>query len=142
MRLQYEAKELGPYAKNLRQVLIRLESHYKGYSDGNDSLTQAIELLPGAVEEARTFLQEDEPIRQRMERVTDLIESYEDPVGLELLSSVHWVMCHNPEAKLSAAAKAVHEWNARKHRTLKTEHLTRAWKHLADKNWVPVETMA
>lgn len=120
---------MGPYAKNLRQVLIRLESHYtQGYGDGNDSPTQAIELLPGAVEEARTFLQEDEPIRQRMERVTDLIEGYEDPVGLELLSSVHWVMCHNPEAKLSAAAaaKAVHEWNGRKHRTLKTEHLTRA----------------
>jgi O-acetyl-ADP-ribose deacetylase (regulator of RNase III) len=141
LRLQYEAKEFGPYAKNLRQVLIRLESHYtQGYGDGKDSPTKPIELLPGAVDEAQTFLNEDEVIRQRMDRVTDLIEGYEDPVGLELLSSVHWVMCHNPEAKLSAeaAATAVHEWNVRKRRTLKTEHLAKAWKHLADKGWAPM----
>ena len=142
LRLQYEAKDFGPYAKNLRQVLIRLESHYtQGYGDGKDSPTKAIELLPGAVDEAQAFLQEDATIRQRMERVTDLIEGYEDPVGLELLSSVHWVMCHNPEAMLSpeAAASAVQEWNARKRRTLKPEQLTKAWQHLSSKGWAPAE---
>jgi len=138
LRLQYEAREFGPYAKNLRQVLIRLESHYtQGYGDGQDLPTKPIVLLPGVAEEAQAFLQGDQVIRQRMERVTDLIEGYEDPVGLELLSSVHWVMSHNPEAALSAvaAAQAVHEWNARKRRSLKTEHLTRAWQHLVDKGW-------
>ncbi|MBI3775034.1 MAG: macro domain-containing protein [Gammaproteobacteria bacterium] len=142
LRLQYEAKGFGPYAKNLPQVLIRLESHYtQGYGDGKDSPTKTIELLPGAVDEAQTFLKEDEVICQRMERVTELIEGYEDPLGLELLSSVHWVMQHNPEARLTAATavKAVHEWNNRKRRTLKTEHLTKAWKHLVDKGWAPTE---
>lgn len=142
LRLQYEAKEFGPYAKNLRQVLIRLESHYtQGYGDGKDSPAKTIELLPGAVDQASAFLKEDEVIQQRMERVTELIEGYEDPVGLELLSSVHWVMQHNPEARLTAveAAAAVHKWNARKRQTLKTEHLTRAWNHLVDKGWMPTE---
>ena len=142
LRLQFEAKDFGPYAKNLRQVLIRLESHYtQGYGDGNDSPTKAIELLPGAVDEAQAFLQEDALIRQRMERVTDLIEGYEDPVGLELLSSVHWVMCHSTEAMQSplAAASAVQEWNARKRRTLKPEQLTKAWQHLSSKGWAPAE---
>ena len=145
LRLQYEARQFGPYAKNLRQVLIRLESHYtQGYGDGHDSPTKPIELMPGVAEEAQAFLQDDQVIRQRMERVTDLIEGYEDPVGLELLSSVHWVMRHNPEARLSAtaAAQAVHEWNARKRRALKTEHLTKAWQHLTGKGWVPAEPTA
>ncbi len=145
LRLQYEAREFGPYAKNLRQVLIRLESHYtQGYGDGRDSPTKPIELMPGVAEEAQVFLRDDPVIRQRMERVTELIEGYEDPVGLELLSSVHWVMSHNPEAGLSAtaAARAVHEWNARKRRALKTEHLVKAWQHLAVKGWVPAEATA
>jgi uncharacterized protein YwgA len=61
LRLQYEAKDFGPYAKNLRQVLIRLEKHYtQGYGDGKDNPTKTIELLPGAVEEAETFLKDDD----------------------------------------------------------------------------------
>jgi O-acetyl-ADP-ribose deacetylase (regulator of RNase III) len=96
LRLQYEAKAFGPYAKNLRQVLIRLERHYtQGYGGGKDNPTKTIELLPGAVEEAEVFLKGDEIIRQRMNRMAELIEGFEDPYGLELLSSVHWVMREN-----------------------------------------------
>jgi O-acetyl-ADP-ribose deacetylase (regulator of RNase III) len=145
LRLRYEAKEFGPYAANLRQVLIRLESHYtQGYGDGQDSPFKPIELLDGAVEEAQAFLQGDEQTRRHMDRVVDLIKGYEDPVGLELLSSVHWVMSNNPETKLSAeaATRAVHNWNARKRQTLKQEQLAKAWKHLLDKGWVSVEATA
>lgn len=138
LRLQYEAKHFGPYAKNLRQVLIRLEKHYtQGYGDGKDNPTKAIELLPGAVEEAETFLKGDEVIRQRMARVVKLIEGFEDPHGLELLSSVHWVMNENPDARASseAAAAAVHKWNPRKRRVMKKEHLLKAWERLKEQGW-------
>lgn len=138
LRLQYEAKEFGPYAKNLRQVLIRLEKHYtQGYGDGKDNPTKSIELLPGAVEEAETFLMGDEVIRQRMNRVAELIEGFEDPHGLELLSSVHWVMRENTEAQESseAAAAAVHKWNPRKRRVMKKEHLLKAWQRLKELGW-------
>jgi hypothetical protein len=33
----------------------------------------------------------------------------------------------------------VHEWNARKRRTLKPEQLTKAWQHLSSKGWAPAE---
>lgn len=140
LRLRYEAREFGPYAKNLRQVLIRMESHFtQGYGDGADSPTKVIELLPGALDEAESFLREDTATRQRMERVTDLIEGYEDPYGLELLSSVHWLMTHNRNARRSAtiAAKEVQAWNIRKRHTLKAEHLTKAWQRLNEQGWVP-----
>ena len=50
------------------------------------------------MEEADKFLAGDETIRARMNRVAKLIEGFEDAYGLELLSSVHWVMRKNPEA--------------------------------------------
>lgn len=138
LQLQYEAKDFGPYAKNLRQVLIRLEKHYtQGYGDGKDNPTKTIELLPGAVEEAETFLKDDEVIRQRMDRVAELIDGFEDPYGLELLSSVHWVMRENADARESseAAVAAVHKWNPRKRRVMKKEHLFKAWQRLKEQSW-------
>jgi O-acetyl-ADP-ribose deacetylase (regulator of RNase III) len=138
LRLNFEAKDFGPYATNLRQVLIRMEKHYtQGYGDGKDSPTQPIEVLPGAVEEAGKFLAGDETIRARMARVAKLIEGFEDAYGLELLSSVHWVMQKNPEARANSetAVAAVHEWNARKQRTLKKEHILAAWERLREQEW-------
>ncbi len=138
LRLKFEPKGFGPYATNLRQVLIRMEKHYtQGYGDGKDSPTKPIEALPGAVQEADKFLASSDIIQSRMNRVAELIEGFEDPYGLELLSSVHWVMqkdaeaCGNPDI----AVAAVHKWNARKRRTLKEGHILAAWERLREKNW-------
>jgi hypothetical protein len=138
LRLKFEAKSFGPYAKNLRQVLIRMEKHYtQGYGDGKDSPTRPIELLPGAEQEAAKFLESDEVIRRRMNRVVELIEGFEDPYGLELLSSVHWVMQQYPEANVApeSAIEAVYNWNAHKRRTLKKEHILAAWQRLKKQDW-------
>ena len=141
LRLQYEAKPYGPYAKNLRQVLIRLEKHYTlGYGDGKDVPTRPIELLPGAVEEAKAYLAQNPDILERMERVIELIDGYEDSYGLELLSTVHWVMRENPKAreKPQAAIEAVRNWTARKRRNLKPDHLLKAWQRLKEQGWNPL----
>ena len=138
LRLKFEARSFGPYATNLRQVLIRMEKHYtQGYGDGKDSPTQPIEVLPGAEEEAEKFLAGDETIRARMNRVAELIDGFEDPYGLELLSSVHWVMQKTPEAggNPDAAVAAVHKWNVRKQRSLKKEHILAAWQRLTAQAW-------
>jgi O-acetyl-ADP-ribose deacetylase (regulator of RNase III) len=145
LRLQYEAKPYGPYARNLRQVLIRLEKHYTlGYGDGKDVPTRPIELLPGAVEEAKSFLAQNPDIQKRMDRVVKLIDGYEDPYGLELLSTVHWVMRENPEAreKPQPAIESVRNWASRKRRTLKPDHLLKAWQRLREQGWNPTSANA
>ncbi len=138
LRLKFEAKSLGPYATNLRQVLIRMEKHYtRGYGDGKDSPTQPIEVLPGAEAVAEKFLAGDEAIRARMNRVAELIDGFEDPYGLALLSSVHWIMRENPDSTENpeAAVAAVHKWNVRKRHSLKKEHILAAWQRLRDQGW-------
>jgi O-acetyl-ADP-ribose deacetylase (regulator of RNase III) len=145
LKLQYEAKPYGPYAKNLRQVLIRLEKHYtQGYGDGKDTPTRPIELLPGAVDEATAFLSQHRDVLERMDRVVELIQGFEDPYGLELLSTVHWAMRHHPEAreKPEAAVEAVRKWTPRKRRFLKPDHLVKAWRRLKDQGWNPVPAHA
>jgi O-acetyl-ADP-ribose deacetylase (regulator of RNase III) len=138
LKLQYEAQLYGPYARNLRHVLNRLEGHLlSGFGDGSDRPDKPIELVPGAVEKACAYLAEDNQTLERMARVQKLIEGFEDPYGLEVLSSVHWVMCHNRRARDSAeeAIKSVLSWNERKKELIKPAHIEAAWQRLRDERW-------
>ena len=94
LRLRYEAGHYGPYAANLNKVLEVMEGHFiRGYGDSQKPDAE-IELLPGAVDAATAFLADKPESRQRLERVTDLIEGFETPYGMELLATVHWVVHH------------------------------------------------
>jgi hypothetical protein len=137
-RLTFEKSLYGPYSPHLRHGLIRMEKHLtRGFGEGSDKPTTPVELLPGAVEAAEAFLANLPETRTRMNKVARLIEGYEDPYGMELLSSVHWVMQHDPGARddLDKAVVGVRGWNDRKRRLLKPEHLQLAWKRLRDQIW-------
>ncbi len=132
-RLSFQQGLYGPYSPDLRHGLIRMENHLtRGFGEGSDDPTTPIEVLPGAVESAEAFLATMPETIERMAAVAALIEGYEDPYGMELLSSVHWVMQHEPAARDDAddAVAAVRNWNERKRRLLKPEHLRIAWERL------------
>jgi O-acetyl-ADP-ribose deacetylase (regulator of RNase III) len=138
LRLQYERANFGPYARNLRHVLDKLEGHMvSGFGDGAERPNKPLELVGDAVSKAHNFLADDSAIQSRMARVGKLIEGFEDPFGLELLSSVHWTMCHDKAAKDSpeAAVNAVHAWSERKRRLMKPEHIQAAWHRLHKHHW-------
>jgi len=138
LRLKFEPHHFGPYATNLRQVLIKLEGHYLyGYGDGEDSPYKPIEINNEAIPQANSFLRSRPDILERMDRVAKLIAGFESPYGMELLSTMHWVMCNTPNAKNSVeiAIDAVYNWNDRKRENLKSEHLQKAWIHLKAMNW-------
>ena len=115
LRLQYIKHHYGPYAENLRHVLRAVEGHLiSGYADGGDAPDKPLSLVPGAVDEARNFLDQHEISRAHLERVTRLVEGFESPFGLELLSTVHWVMSHEDTACPDDVVRRVYDWNAHK----------------------------
>ena len=140
-KLTFEKQLYGPYSPVLRHLLIRMETHLtRGFGEGSDKPTTPIELLPGAVESAEAFLDKLPESKARMDKVAALIEGYEDPYGMELLSSVHWVMQHEVGANddVEKAVVGVQNWNDRKRHLLKPEHLRLAWKRLHDQGWATV----
>lgn len=115
LKLNYKAAPYGPYAENLRHVLHAIEGHLiSGYDDGGDAPDKPLALVPGAVEEAATFIAEHRETRERFDRVAALVEGFESPFGLELLSTVHWVMRHEPVHTLSDVVARTYGWNDRK----------------------------
>ncbi|MDP6039776.1 MAG: Appr-1-p processing protein, partial [Candidatus Latescibacteria bacterium] len=126
----------GPYAKNLNFVLQRLEGHYiRGY--GDRSRKTEVHLLPEALNAAETFLEQDQDATQRLNRVSNLIEGFETPYGLELLGTVHWLSKENENVanNVDIAVKGVRDWNKRKKEQFKPLHIEVAWKRLQEQNW-------
>jgi O-acetyl-ADP-ribose deacetylase (regulator of RNase III) len=117
LRLRYVQALYGPYAENLRNVLTRVEGHLvSGYADGGDNPEKQLELVPRAVEDAEHFLRDHPATRMRFDRVGELVEGFETPFGLELLSTVHWVAKRSAAKMPDETVAAVYAWNARKRR--------------------------
>lgn len=131
LKLSFVKGKFGPYADNLNHVLERLDGHYiRGF--GDRSRTAEIYLINDAVKKAKEFLKGDIKAFEYLQKVRKIIEGYETPYGLELLSTVHMVIQSNPEIKNNPerVMEEVHNWNERKRKIFKTNHIEIALKHL------------
>mgnify|MGYP001239266549 CR=1 FL=1 len=138
LRLKYDAGIYGPYAPNLNKVLEVLEGHYtRGYGDTQKPDVE-ITLLPEASNDADRFLEYHEDSLTRLERVASLIDGFETPYGMELLSSVHWVVRHDNTipTDVDGVIFAVHGWNDRKRKMFKSDHIEVAWSRLKEEGWL------
>jgi O-acetyl-ADP-ribose deacetylase (regulator of RNase III) len=141
LRLQYEKAPYGPYARNLGHVLKRIEGHLvSGYADGGDAPTKQLKLVPGAVEDAKRLLQNDGATRSRFQRVSELVEGFESPFGLELLATVHWVVKKEGARNLQDVTRKTFEWNERK-KQFSPRQIELAVRTLAKHNWIEAEML-
>jgi len=139
LKLQYQKAPYGPYAENLRHVLLAVEGHFlSGYADGGDAPDKQLSLVPGAVDDATKFLHEDTETRKRFDRVADLVEGFETPFGLELLSTVHWIATREGPQSVTAITKKTYEWNERKKR-FSERQIALAVDVLSRKGWIGTE---
>ena len=115
LRLNYTKGPYGPYAENLRHVLKAVEGHLvSGYADGGDAPDKQLKLVPGALEDAISFLKNKAETQSRFERVSNLVEGFESPFGLELLSTVHWIVSKEQVQTVDDVVARTYAWNSRK----------------------------
>jgi O-acetyl-ADP-ribose deacetylase (regulator of RNase III) len=117
LRLNFVKHHYGPYAANLAHVLHRVEGHFvAGYQDGGDQPDKQLTIVPGAIAEAATQLAHEPATQAQFDRVADLVDGFETPYGLELLSTVHWVSTREGAQSPDEAILKMHHWNDRKKR--------------------------
>ena len=68
------------------------------------------------MEKASTFLAGHARTRERFERVGSLVSGFESAFGLELLSTVHWVIEHDKPTSEADLVRHTYAWNKRKER--------------------------
>jgi O-acetyl-ADP-ribose deacetylase (regulator of RNase III) len=140
LRLKYVKALYGPYAENLRHVLHAVEGHLvAGYADGGDSPEKELTLVPGATKDAEAFLGTHPTTRNRLDRVAALVEGFETPFGLELLSSVHWVASHENVRTADDVRERTYAWSERK-RQFSPRQIELAVEVLGKQGWLTVSS--
>ena len=135
LRLRYVKAPYGPYAENLRHVLREVEGHLiSGYADGGDTPDKPLALVPGAIEEADAFLSAHEAIHARLNQTSTLVEGFETAYGLELLSTVHWIVMQEGITNLPLVTEKVHAWSTRK-RQFTGAQINLAYDRLQQQGW-------
>ena len=136
LRLRFTKGRYGPYAENLRHVLHAVEGHLvSGYADGGDAPGKELTLVPGALEDALAFLENEGGAKARFDRVADLVEGFESPFGLELLSTVHWIVVEEDVGSPDGVIEGTYAWNTRKRR-FSERQIRLAIDVLAEKIWI------
>lgn len=115
LKLRYIKAPYGPYAENLRHVLLAVEGHLvEGYAGEGDAPTEQLTLIPGAAEKAQAFLAEHPATSERFDRVGRLVDGFETPFGLELLATAHWAAAAEDADTDEEILDAFYEWGHRK----------------------------
>lgn len=136
-KLRYGKDQFGPYADNLNHVLEHIDGHYiRGF--GDRSQTSEIYVLPEGQRASNDFLKGDLEATQQLARISELIDGFETPYGMEMLATVHWVAQEDPKAVTDCeyAIAKVHEWSDRKRQLFKPDHLRIAWERLQEQDWL------
>ena len=135
LRLKYVKALYGPYAENLSHVLNKVEGHLlSGYADGGDKPDKQISIVPGAENDAATFLSEHTDTIERINRVAELVDGFETPFGMELLSTLHWLFEHE-NVKKEDIIEHTYAWGSNK-RKFSLRQIEKATDHLIKTGWV------
>jgi len=139
LQLRFVAGPYGPYAENLRHVLKAIEGYYiSGFGEGGEEPRKSLELVPGATADAKAVLDRHAKTRAHLERVAQLVDGFESPFGLELLTTVHWITTREKPASEEDLIKRTYTWVERKGQ-FSPNQIRLARKVLVDKAWIPKE---
>ena len=134
LKLRFAKGRYGPYADNLRHVLVELEGNYvDGYGDGTDAVT---EFRPIRLRSDGHAPEPAPESAERLERTMGLCSGFATPFGMELLASTHWVATREGARGLEDCTTALWRWNPRKRELFTAQHIETAWTALQNQGWL------
>lgn len=132
MRLSFDKGTYGPYAHALHHLLRTLNGSYLRFCDEDNKPTTSVTLIDKELAGVQTFIaaHATPEQKQRMDKVLDLIEDFESPYGLELLSTVDFMVQHTGRSDLETVQHEIHNWTDRKKEIMKPYHIQMALERL------------
>ncbi len=134
-KLNFEPYYYGPYSGKVRFILNELNGSYiKGVEDMSNKPFDPIFLIPEQYEEVRKFVNTRSKLKKIIEKTTSILDGFYSDFGLELLSSVDYLIQRENSYDKNILMARLDEWNERKrtqfsnpkYMDLSLEHLQKA----------------
>jgi len=124
------AKNLhGPYSETLKKAFISLEKN--GMISGFLTGDRQSHVTPSGCAVADEYLKDsDRDGSEIIHRLDKLIQGYESPYGLELLSSVHWLAHHEKHSPVEKIVEEMQNWNEGKRNSFNEDAIRLAYERL------------
>lgn len=140
LKFNFKKSSYGPYASTINYLLQDMENHYtRGFGDRVQKAE--VRLLDNAITEADEFLSNHTECLENIKRIKQLVDGFETPFGMELLSTVHWVATNecaiNPSNE--EIIKHVQQWNSRKKKLFQPHHINIAIDRLKEGHWIRIK---
>jgi O-acetyl-ADP-ribose deacetylase (regulator of RNase III) len=112
--LTFKPDRYGPFAENLRHQLNDLDGSYL-HSDKRLSDAKPLDPIyfdDSKADVVREFLSSDEalPYIPALDRASEIIDGFESPLGMELLSTVDWLLMNGCETNIVAVRSELDKW--------------------------------
>ncbi|MCW3115873.1 MAG: O-acetyl-ADP-ribose deacetylase [Segetibacter sp.] len=136
-KIQFQKHHYGPYAAILNHVLYDIDGFYISGMKYKDVKTfDYLEVLDKNYCEVEAYIKthSTNTQRERIEILLALIEGFETPLSMELLSTVDFVINNEVADKecLPAIVEKVQSWNERKRQLMSEEFITLAFNRLRE----------
>ena len=114
-KLKYEPNYYGPYSGKVRYVLNALNGSYiMGYSDMNKKPFESLSLVADSFDEIESFVESDDNLRDIARKTKAFLDGYYSDFGLELLSSIDYLMCQYGAISVDDIYNHLSHWSHRK----------------------------
>ena len=127
-KLMFEKNHYGPYSNKLSYVLNNLDGHYidgMGYNMAKPF--DRIKLLPECKSEIEDFMSDNftDFQKESLDKLINLIEGFESPLGMELLATVDFIVDENKDflEQEDKVQEKISGWNPRKAKLMRPPYV-------------------
>ncbi|MFV1922898.1 MAG: macro domain-containing protein [Methylotenera sp.] len=126
----------GPYSEDLHKIFKVMDS--KNFIVNYSKDQPLIQASTGALAMASEFLDKSdhEHYVDKIQRLSLLIQGYESPFGMELLSSVHYVISSEGVRGAEAVVDAINNWNDHKSSQFEDKAILLAYERLKEDKFI------
>lgn len=131
-KLKYEPKYYGPYSGKVRYVLNALNGSYiMGYSDMDKKPFECLFLVTDSYEYINDIVKSDKLLSDISEKTQRFLTGYYSDFGLELLSSVDYIISQCGDISVDQIYEELSQWSRRKGQIFSNkQHIYKAKEHI------------